>query len=612
MISRREKTNRRACLSAMGGMVVAALAAGPGCAGLKTPASSSGRADGGPDAAPVDRGGSGGGTGGSGGAGGSGGRTPPPPPTCQSACKDFPIDPIIDVGTPPDAPTTFPATAAPGTAGPCVTEPENGSLFPSNWLRPRVKWKPQTPGAVHQITFHADKEANDLVVYTVNDTWALPRDIWRRLALNVVDQRITVTVRAADGGATAVYFTIAPLAASGSMVFWAANPADVNKPAEDPTAANNSELKGFAVGDEGVVTALRIPDVQMQTRDQSYATRPVRCIGCHVSTPDGKAVGFIDLYPWNMAIAAVEPGRTGQLPTYVTPGGAETLRQPWLGMLTFSGAHWRDGDRVAVAPYNMLDPARPTVMMPNNPQAKLAWLDVEAPAVVAGSYPVEGVHFGFLARNGDTRGAACPSWSHDGSTIVYSSTTGGHDGRLEVGPTDLYEVPYNNRAGGAATPLRGAAEVAWEEYYPAHSPDDRLIAFNRVPSGQRMYANRNAEVFVVPAAGGVAERLIANDPPACAGMSSPGINNHWPKWSPEAKAVGEKTYYWMIFSSNRYGLAPVAALGGEVQVSQLYVTAVVRTETSLSTYPAIYLWNQPTTTLNTTPAWEAFSIPVVP
>jgi hypothetical protein len=49
-----------------------------------------------------------------------------------------------------------------------------------------------------------------------------------------------------------------------------------------------------------------------------------------------------------------------------------------------------------------------------------------------------------------------------------------------------------------------------------------------------------------------------------------------------------------------------------VQVSQLYMTAVVRTEDGLATYPAVYLWNQPTTRLNTTPAWEAFTIPVVP
>ena len=49
-----------------------------------------------------------------------------------------------------------------------------------------------------------------------------------------------------------------------------------------------------------------------------------------------------------------------------------------------------------------------------------------------------------------------------------------------------------------------------------------------------------------------------------------------------------------------------------VQVSQLYITAVVVDETNVVTpYPAIYLWNQPQNRLNTTPAWENFHIPIV-
>ena len=73
----------------------------------------------------------------------------------------------------------------------------------------------------------------------------------------------------------------------------------------------------------------------------------------------------------------------------------------------------------------------------------------------------------------------------------------------------------------------------------------------------------------------------------------------------------------MIFSSNRYGLPPVTtSSNGEtkiVQVSQLYITAVVADETQRSRrrIPAIYLWNQPQNRLNTTPAWDNFNIPIV-
>ena len=98
-------------------------------------------------------------------------------------------------------------------------------------------------------------------------------------------------------------------------------------------------------------------------------------------------------------------------------------------------------------------------------------------------------------------------------------------------------------------------------------------------------------------------------------MKSPGVNNHWPKWAPDALASGPRRYYWIIFSSNRYGLAPVttSAMGTTkiVQVSQLYITGVVVEGNTIETYGAIYLWNQPKTRLNTTPAWEVFHIPPV-
>ncbi len=111
---------------------------------------------------------------------------------------------------------------------------------------------------------------------------------------------------------------------------------------------------------------------------------------------------------------------------------------------------------------------------------------------------------------------------------------GTQDGRLYKGAADLYQVPYADKAGGTATPVAGASTPENEEYYPAFSPDDHLIAFTRVPAGQEMFANPSAEMWVVPhQTGAQPKRLAANDPPTCSGKSSPGVNNHWPKWSPD-------------------------------------------------------------------------------
>jgi hypothetical protein len=262
-----------------------------------------------------------------------------------------------------------------------------------------------------------------------------------------------------------------------------------------------------------------------------------------------------------------------------------------------------------------------------NKTPSLAWINLEAsipgivmgnwttPSYVAGADITSGNAVGLIARTGDTAGAAFPNWSHDGSTILYASTSGGKSARLDVGKTDLYTVPFNMGLGGKATPLPGASTAEMEEYYPAYSPDDKLVAFTQVPAGQVMYSNPQAELAVLPVGATKATRLRANDPPLCTGKSSPGVNNHWPKWSPQTSGGTEGQYYWIIFSSNRAGYPPVKSANGPmrtIEISQLYMAPVIMDETRIPlSYPAIYLWNQPADSVNTTPAWETFTIPPI-
>jgi hypothetical protein len=231
----------------------------------------------------------------------------------------------------------------------------------------------------------------------------------------------------------------------------------------------------------------------------------------------------------------------------------------------------------------------------NSSAANLTWFDLEATA------SGQGTAFGYLDRTGDSKGAIMPSWSHDGKTIVYTSTNGSDDGRPTTAPTDIFLVPFADKKGGAATPLSGAADSTFSEYYPALSPDDAFVAFNRIPQGQDTYNQPNAEVFVIPTAGGTPTRIAANDPSACGSAKSPGVTNSWPKWAPEAVTVGNRTYYWLAFSSKRGTAVP-----------QLYMTAIVVQNGKVITYPALYLWNQPSDEANHTPAWDVFKIPPAP
>ncbi|HSY24787.1 MAG TPA: hypothetical protein VK841_21835, partial [Polyangiaceae bacterium] len=480
------------------------------------------------------------------------------------------------------------------TAGgpPCVTEPQNGAIYPNNWLRPRIAYTAPTGEVYFRIDIHADRQQNDLVVYTGSKTWELPDDIWKNLAASTWGEDITVTVSAVgkNGGlpvtATPVKFQIAPANANGSMIYWAAV-GDEN--------GGFSWLEGFRVGDDNVSQVLTVDQVQEKmSRDTggnlqttyidpplggtklANGTGSVQCIGCHVAVPDGESVAFHDFYPWPGVAAEVntgDGGAAGAIPPWFTPGGQEAVALPWIGMMTFSPQMWAAGQHWVVAGLQVSSTEVPWQGGGTASPSSLVWIDMSTTQPLFFAGPDGGPEanlmgqnmefvtanlnksYGYLATTGDPNGsAACPTWSHDGSKIVYASNTATQDGRLAQGKSDLYTVPFNNGMGGAAKPLQGAADSTANEYYPWFSPDDKYIAYDRADPTNPMYYNPAAEVYVVPSAGGTATRLAANDPPACTGAKSPGVTNSWPRWSPEYPTCNGSTYYWLVFSSARNGV----------------------------------------------------------
>ena len=583
-------------------------------------------------------------------------------PACAPLCQDFPAQPLFDAGAPQDAPARFGQADNFAGPGPCVLEPplsegdRPGALFPSNWLRPRFRFAPAGGATLWEIRLSSPRQEHDLVAYTTQTTWVMPQEIWEGLARNGRDVPTTVTIRGlGSAGGTPIGargdFMVAPVEARGKMVYWATTSSEVQP--------DTSKLVGFAVGDEAVVDALTIPQVgdrgvlveggRGPRSGQGVPAGHVQCIGCHVSTPDGEAVAFTDHWPWNNVLAAVEEGKAGQRPPYLTPGAESLMRQPWLGMQTFSPAHWSPGNRIVVTVYSPRSTASgvgftDSAMYPSS-RDTLVWFDLEAAFQLSGD-PTQGDvqqqynqqfaaelgrAFGMLPLNGETRSAATPDFSHDGTRVVYTSADRTQDGRLSANNNnvDLHIVPFNDRQGGQVQPLAGAAEPGVAEYYPAFSADDSLIAFNRVAPMDTapIYYRPDGEIYVVPSEGGTAVRLIANDPPACSGERSPGVINSWPKWAPSVPQIRAsndefgtppRSFYFLIFSSARsypgqFQVPKTQYSPPDTRSSQLYVTTVVRNERTgeLQTFPALYLWNQETTTTNLTPAWDEFKIPDV-
>jgi hypothetical protein len=479
---------------------------------------------------------------------------------------DFPATPIVDTGAPPDSGTLFgSASSGAATGGPCMIEPEVGTLYPRNWLRPRFTWVPQGTENLFELRLTAANQINPLVVYTTQTTWTMPADIWTALAQHTVDQPITMQIRGATlSGSTLSSgpelgsmgaISVSSATAPGAIVYW--------------TTSGGTGLRGFKIGDETVKDVVRPADAS------------TACVGCHSSTPDGVYVGFSASPVANngdpATLGMLSADGTKMTPPFVSASAQQLMARQQQEAPVFSKMHWTTGDHVAVT------------MFPVNAVSEITWTDLETASTA------QGTGWGVLARSGDTASAASASFAHTTDTLIYTSSSTVQSG-VTVTHGDLRTVPFNNRAGGASTALTGAATMTYNEYYPTFAPDDALVAFNRVADGQSSYNDAAAEVFVIPAAGGSPTRLAANDPPQCSGKTSPGVTNSWPKWAPAATTVNGKTVYWLTFSSTRTGNP------------QLYVTPVLFDGTTISTFPALYLWNQPAAENNHTPAWDDFGI----
>ena len=631
---------------------------------------------------------------------------------CGSAmCLDFPAQPIMGDGVPANVADLFGAPDNFTAGGLCALEPQlsagdkPGAMLPANWVRPRFRVMAPAGIDVLEIRIHSPAEMHDLVAYTsykpaangAPPSWYIPKEIWAGtpnamspasgagLANNAAGQPLTVTIRGINSTSPSKPvgvsgdFNIAPVVATGSMVFWTVNSASVTP--------QSSKLLGFSVADEGVANALTLPDVKWageigedgsvlrgyydKTPLPGFVNGQVRCVGCHTSIPDGTGVVFTDDWPWSKAAASLTAGSVGAIPANIGAGAQALMKMPWWGQQSMSAAHWTAGDRILVTSYGATfksGAARTTAWqgLPSyGPDDKvkwhqLAWINMEATTPIdvavtstpaygtpidmrnAAAMAAKGTAWGIIATGDTGVSDVSPNLSHKGDKIVYTTTDYSPDGHPDWESTtaDIRVVDYNNKLGGTSQALMGASDPAALEYYPSFSGDDKLIAFTRAPAKSAAapdgpYYNRFGQPMVVPAAGGTAVPLAANDPVACAGDTvATGIINSWPKWSPDVFSVGGKSYYFLVFSSARkysdefskqFSLPtnPLASFQGLNQSSQLYLAAVVVDDASgaITTYPAVYIWNQNRTPgadgmssaglqySNLTPAWDPIKLP---
>lgn len=134
------------------------------------------------------------------------------------------------------------------------------------------------------------------------------------------------------------------------------------------------------------------------------------------------------------------------------------------------------------------------------------------------------------------------AWSPDGQYLVFARATAqepnpdgapqalaANDPNERQVRYDLYRVPFNAGRGGKAEPLAGASDNGMSNTFPKVSPDGKWIVYVRCRNGQLM--RPDSQLYIVPAAGGVARRMRCNTP----------LMNSWHSFSPNGR--------WLVFSS---------------------------------------------------------------
>ena len=537
------------------------------------------------DSEATPGGGASGGSGGSGAAGGtitaSGGTGGGFNFGGQGPYEDFPASPIVDDGLPSDIADQFAAGASEPSGGPCLQEPTLDAMVPGNWTPLLFEWSAPAELTVFELQLEVDNQVNPLLIYTANPAHTIDASIWAALTSHSGGEDIHIRVRGAgfDGASltTAVRtgsegdIHLAPVDAPGSVVYW--------------TASSGSSFQGFNIGDL-TSTVILTPASAGVTSTGGNTT----CVSCHVSSPDGELLIYSrDADDGTRAIDIRRIDGTPLAPGTVSSSALALLGRHKQTAPITSQAHYGGGDAVVISV--MSDPNL------NGGRYELIWTDLHA-ADLNG--------WGVLDRGTEILNVSSPAWRRDGTAVAYVASAGGGEGVIAGSANgddtmDIYVVPYNDKAGGQAVKLAGASDASLREFYPQYSPDDVLLAFNRTDQPVDSYDEPTAEVYVVPADGGAATRLRANDPPACGGQTSPGLTNSWARWAPEAKQDGDLRYYWLVFSSKRRGHP------------QLYISALVTdvsgaSEVLVADYPALYVTAQDPLGNNHTPVWDVIDI----
>jgi tetratricopeptide (TPR) repeat protein len=464
-----------------------------------------------------------------------------------------------------------------------VDYPEEGSVFPPEIAAPTFLWRDAAENArawLIEVTFadgspairvesagerlrigeidpRSVSSSNDLPRLTPQQaagrTWVPDSAVWSEIKKHSVEHPARVTIsgfrgrklrNAVSRGSVAIQTSKDP---AGAPIFYRDVP------------LMPSELE------KGVIKPLApaaIPLISWRLRDIAEPRGRVvlegmhTCANCHSFSADGKTMGMDLDGPQNdkglYAISTVEPQMSIRNEDVIT----------WKSFRDQPSGPMRVGFMSAISPDGRYVATTVGVEQDLSRNYYVAnFKDYRFLQVFYATRGVLTVYDRTTGRRQSLPGADDPrcvqtnaTWSPDGKYLVFARAEGkdaypegrkmaeyANDPNETEMQYDLYRVPFNGGQGGQAEPIAGASRNGKSNSFPRVSPDGRWIVFVQARNGLLM--RPDSQLYIVPAAGGVARRMRANTP----------LMNSWHSFSPNGR--------WLVFSSK-----------GRSPYTQMYLT----------------------------------------
>ncbi|MFN8542787.1 MAG: tetratricopeptide repeat protein [Candidatus Binatia bacterium] len=429
--------------------------------------------------------------------------------------------------------------AAAHAAGPRLqlTYPSEGTLFPPESVAPTFVWEDKTGHVDRWYVVVRDGSGGDVLRDTVDaPRWRPAEDRWRQIKQVSVARDAEVVVAGVDRTKPAALLSSAGVHIRtskdevGDSLFYREVPLPFLTAVQDP-----SRIRWRF----GTIDLESGPPIVLQNL-------PV-CGNCHSFADNGTVLGLDVDYGNDKGAYAILP-----LSQHMVMDDAK--------IITWADYKREDGELT----FGLLSRVSPTGRyVISTVKDRSVFVAVPDLMISQLFFPIKGI---LVVYDRETKtysalpGADDPQyvqsnavWSPDGKTIAFARAKAHHAGRLDQQNSalvdekdvpeftvekqpfryDLYRLPFNDGKGGTPEPIEGAAGDGMSNFFPKFSPDGKWIVFCKARS--YMLLQPDSELYIVPAAGGVARRLRYNT----------ARMNSWHSWSSNSR--------WLVFSSKVNG-----------------------------------------------------------